>query len=369
MKKNVLFIIWSFTYGGGSERVLANIVNHLSAEKYNIEILEYCHSDIGKETVNDNIIIHKPLIDITKTDILAKIKKRIIDQFMIKLCPGLLRKIVLKKTYDVEVSFNYLIPTFLLNKKSSRLISWIHGSIDDLKELPSLKRRQRKSLKKVYQIVAISKNTEKSIIDLFPMYKNKTSIIYNGYDYEKMSNMAIETEKVDSFDLLYCGRMDQNKNPLLFVDVVYRLIKKGKKVRACMLGTGIIENEVKKKIKEYGVEKNIILKGYVRNPYPYLKKCKILCLTSFTEGFPTVIVEAMFFGKPFITTPVAGSKELSKDNLCGFIACSVDEFVEKGLLLLDNDDIYNKMSTNCQREVMEYSLERQIAKIEKLLDE
>ena len=38
-KKKILFIIWSFTYGGGAERVLANIVNNLDKNRYDIDIL------------------------------------------------------------------------------------------------------------------------------------------------------------------------------------------------------------------------------------------------------------------------------------------------------------------------------------------
>ena len=41
MKKKVLFIIWSYSYGGGAERVLTNIVNNLDPSKYEIDILEY----------------------------------------------------------------------------------------------------------------------------------------------------------------------------------------------------------------------------------------------------------------------------------------------------------------------------------------
>ena len=37
-KKKVLFIIWSFSYGGGAEKILANIVNNLDYEKYDIDV-------------------------------------------------------------------------------------------------------------------------------------------------------------------------------------------------------------------------------------------------------------------------------------------------------------------------------------------
>ena len=51
-KKKILFIIWSFTYGGGAERVLANIVNNLDKNRYDIDIIEYWHTNINNEEIN-----------------------------------------------------------------------------------------------------------------------------------------------------------------------------------------------------------------------------------------------------------------------------------------------------------------------------
>ena len=38
-KKKVLFYLWSFSLGGGAEKILATIVNNLDPDKYDIDIL------------------------------------------------------------------------------------------------------------------------------------------------------------------------------------------------------------------------------------------------------------------------------------------------------------------------------------------
>ena len=55
MKKKILFIIWSFTFGGGAESLLTSIVNHLNPEKYEISIIEYYNAGVKEEQVNRNI--------------------------------------------------------------------------------------------------------------------------------------------------------------------------------------------------------------------------------------------------------------------------------------------------------------------------
>lgn len=107
-KKKILFIIWSYTYGGGAEKILTNIVNNLNSEKYQIDIIEYWHTNINKENTNKNIKVLPYIIDAEKD---SKIKK-IIYKILLILFPRLIRRKYIKDKYDVEIAFNYMIPTF-----------------------------------------------------------------------------------------------------------------------------------------------------------------------------------------------------------------------------------------------------------------
>ena len=358
-KKKVLFIIWSFSYGGGAEKILANIVNNLNYEKYDIDVLEYLHAD-KMEPVNGNIKILPPIVDITRQDMFSKIYNKLMNSASIKLFPGLIRKMHLRKTYDVEISFNYLIPTFLLSRNSQKRIAWIHSSIYDLEENKRLKNKQRKALSSVNKIVAISNATEKSIASVFPEYKDKIIKIYNGYDFSGM----VPEGTVTDFQLLYCNRFDENKDPLRFIRIVKRLNDLGLSVTAKMLGTGDLFNEAVRLIRDYKLEAQIECVGYKKNPYAYYKHCKVFCLTSHSEGFPTTLVEAMYFGKPFVSTPVAGTDELSQNGNCGFVARDEDESAIKLLDLLTTSELYKNMSEDCSNYVINYSLKNQIQAIE-----
>lgn len=363
MKKKILFIIWSLSYGGGAEKILANIVNNLNQDKYDIEILEYLHSD-KKEVINPNIKIYPPIIDTTKKDVASKIYNHIIDRLLMRVCPQKIRKANLKTSYDVEISFNYLIPTFLLDRECKRKIAWMHSTIYDLEDSKFMKQKQRKSLKEVNKIVAISEVTEQSVRDEFPEFQNKILKIYNGYDFSKMSS----DEVVDDFQLLYCNRFDENKNPLQFIRIVKILKDSGMDVTAKMLGTGDLFDEAKVLIKKYNLDANIECVGYKKNPYSYYKHCKVFCLTSHVEGFPTTIVEAMFFGKPFVSTKVAGTKELTQNGLCGFAEADENTYVKRVAQLLEDEELYKRMSVQCKENVTQYSLQNQIRKIEKCID-
>lgn len=77
-----------------------------------------------------------------------------------------------------------------------------------------------------------------------------------------------------------------------------------------------MEEELKKRVKEYGIEDYVHFLGYQKNPYQYLSQTKVLLSMSKQEGFPGVYVEALSLGLPFISTDVGGAEELSqKDDL------------------------------------------------------
>lgn len=365
-KKKILFIIWSFTYGGGAERVLANIANNLDKDKYDIDIIEYWHTDIGVEKVNNNITLLPPIIDANKD---SKIKK-ILYKLLLYIFPAYLKRKYIKGKYDVEISFNYLIPTFLLNHHT-KTISWVHGDIYDLKHNRINKIFQRKSFKRVNKIVTISENTYNSVKEVFPEYKNKLLIINNGLDLSKMieKSSEIKLKRSNNNTILYINRFDENKNPLFAIDVAKKLDELGYEYQMNFIGKGELEDKIKEKIVQYKLDDKVKILGYQKNPYPYIKNSDIVIGCSKSEGFPTIFIEAITFGKPFVTTSVGGAKEISDNEKCGLIALSFEEYVEKLRSLLDSKKKYEQFSKHALVHSKKLSIDNAINKIENLIDD
>lgn len=165
-KKKILFITWSFSMGGGAEKILANITKGLSDE-YVIDVLEINNHGTG-ENCNSNVNILRPLFkNLENATFLKKIKWKLFLLF-----PKLFRYLVTSKKYDYEIAFNYLYPVYLLSNKA-KTVSWNHGTIYNLKKHKFSRIRQGKKLKSVNKIIAISEKTEESIKEIYPEYKKK----------------------------------------------------------------------------------------------------------------------------------------------------------------------------------------------------
>lgn len=68
-------------------------------------------------------------------------------------------------------------------------------------------------------------------------------------------------------------------------------------------------------VRKLGIDDVVYFTGLKKNPYPYLKKGSLYVLTSYYEGFPNAMVEAMSMGLPVIATDcMTGPREILEDQ-------------------------------------------------------
>lgn len=113
-----------------------------------------------------------------------------------------------------------------------------------------------------------------------------------------------------TYDVGFCGRLENIKQPLEFIKFVKKLADKNNKTRAVMIGDGSLYNECVSLINELGIQHNIELVGFQANPYTYIKKCKFLVITSRAEGFGLVAIEAMLLGTVVLSYNLESIREI-----------------------------------------------------------
>lgn len=390
MKKKILFVIWSFTAGGGAEKILANICNNMDESKYEISILEMENFDVRKEFVKDNIKVLKPISRINNKTYFSKKSKfmQIVSRIRIKILklmlyntPKILRKIILKEKYDIEIAFNYYMPSIFVAASSDKIkkVTWVHSSIEDLNyienEDKSIKRkylRQKEAFKNMNKIVAISNRTRKSILDIYPEYENKIISINNGFDFNLIRKLSLEEVKYKKSKSLIVavGRLVEQKNFNLLIDVAKILNERMVECEILILGDGEQRDMLDKKIKELNLKKMVKLMGYIKNPYPYMREADVFCLTSLAEGFPTVIAESLALDCPFVSTRVAGVDELSGYGKCGIVVENKKESIANALInIIENEELKKSMAKNCKNIINQYTIKNQIENIEKMIQE
>ena len=364
-KKKILFITWSFSMGGGAEKILENISKGLSDE-YDIDVLEINHHGIAVSD-DENINVLEPVFkNLENTSLFKNIKWKLFLFF-----PKFFRNRIIRKKYDYEIAFNYLYPVYLLND-DVKTISWNHGTIYNLQNHKISRIRQGKKLKSVNKIIAISEKTEESIKEIYPEYKKKIELIYNGYDFNDINAKSLENAKIkfEEDSLIYIGRIEESKGIKRLLEVFKNVVEKIPDKKLYLLGKGDLEEYVSRFILDNQLENNVFMLGYDKNPYPYIQKSSYVILLSEAEGFPTVLVESLALGKGFISTPVGGTNELYNSQKCGFVSDNNEEItnyiVEE---LSKNKENRIIKSEVCREHVDKFSLDKQIASIKKIIKE
>lgn len=360
--RKVLFIIWSYSLGGGAEALLTTIVNHLNPQKYQIGIIELYHNEIKKEPVNSNIKMYAP---VTFEGDLEYQKKM---YYIYREPERIIRKYI-PQGYDLYVSFNYLTPSFLL-PDGCRNIAWIHTSVYDLAEtgLKEYRRLQRNAFEKAVRIVSISDITTKSIRDLFPEQAEKIVEIYNAVNIKEVRKKSEEFTEIvlEHPAIIFVGRLDENKDPLRMLDIFSGIIHKDDSAHLYYLGSGELEKRLQEKVREYGFENKVHLLGYLENPFPVVRQADICCVTSKAEGFPMRLLESTALHVPFVSTEVGGARILANEGRCGRVYTSNQEAVEDILDLMNTPKAF--LEEECEKSIGRFDLASYISKIEKLFD-
>jgi teichuronic acid biosynthesis glycosyltransferase TuaC len=138
------------------------------------------------------------------------------------------------------------------------------------------------------------------------------AIIHNAVDVQAFKPRS-EGQEDGNFSILAVGRMTRVKGHSVlleaFVEFAHRL---GKPARLTLVGDGPLRPALEKQAAELGITSVIRFAGAVapEKMAAYYQATNLLCLPSFSEGLPCVVLEAMACGKPVVASKVGGVAEL-----------------------------------------------------------
>lgn len=100
---------------------------------------------------------------------------------------------------------------------------------------------------------------------------------------------------------LAVGRLNPQKDfPNLLA--AFAQVRKHQEARLIILGEGEERSALESIIQNLGIGEDVLLPGFVKNPYAYMKHASGFVLSSREEGLPTVLIEAMACGCPVVAT-------------------------------------------------------------------
>ncbi len=136
------------------------------------------------------------------------------------------------------------------------------------------------------------------------------------------------------------GRLVPIKNHEMFLNVACRVRDKmpGRKIKFLIIGDGELKGHLENKVKEMRLENDIVFTGWSRDIAKVYADLDIVALTSFNEGTPVSLIEAMASARPVVATSVGGVVDIVADGRNGLLFGSGDaEGFADGIISLLND--------------------------------
>lgn len=174
-------------------------------------------------------------------------------------------------------------------------------------------------IKKIDHFFAVSHRFGE-MLESYGIEKNRISIIYNGISFQEPEFKKLSPEQFglnpNDFVVVMIARYHPIKNHDLAINAITQLRGEDIPVKLICVGDGPERQELEKKIvgKDY-----IHLAGFRNDIHAILKLGDCLLLTSNSESFPLVLLEAARAKKPIVTTDVGGVSALLPTADYGYI--------------------------------------------------
>ena len=363
---------------GGVEKSIAALAN-LLCDKYEVEIA--CSYKLYEKPVFDIDerikIIYLTNVKPNRREFSKAVKSKnpisILKEGIRSLnCLRLRRKTMIKyithTDSDVVIATRDIFDDWLgeYGSKDKLKIGWEHNHYhDNLKYALEITR----AASKLDYLVLVSKNLEEFYKKKLINSKCKCVYISNIVDSIPKRVAPLQEKR-----LISVGRLSAEKG---FIDLLmlYNKIEKNHPDWCLdIIGDGAERKKLEEYIKKHNLELKVTLHGFQKKDYidKMLQKSSIYLMTSYTESFGIVLIEAMSHGLPCIAFSSAeGAREIIDSGRNGYLINNrnFEAYIKKVEDLMEDIDTRKAIGKEGRKSINKYSGEEVIKDWYKLIEE
>lgn len=269
-----------------------------------------------------------------------------------------------RKQYDVAIAFGGHINdlTFVADDfvKTEKKLCWLHGGLYGYMIIgPSYQFLYNK----IKNLVVLSDLVQDECLFFNKQLDLNIRKIYNptfiaSKKVDEESVKAIK-EKYGDF-IIMVARLTPPKNHIGLIRAMEYLYEKyGFEYNVVFVGDGYSRKDIEEYAEKSSVKNHIFFAGTQPNPQNYYAAAKMFVLSTISEGLPTVLIEAAYFGLPLVSSQ-ASVHEILGSNENGLVAPIYDDkkLGEHIYRILSNKDEYNKFSRLAKAKYYEFAPEK-----------
>lgn len=226
--------------------------------------------------------------------------------------------------------------------------------------------------------ICVSNAVRNSLVEDYRFPANKTLTIYNGvslaeFDPSHGNGTWVRTKlglRAEDFVLVCSARLSKEKGVDILLMAMSWLLRKGMHCKCIILGDGHLRGELLEQVRMLGMTRDVFMEGFQEDVRPYLLAANAFVLTSYQEGLPVAVLEAMACGLPCVVTNVGGNVEVVNHTVEGLVvnSGSVQEVVDAVSYLLTHPLECARMSRMAQARARElFDIEARMADVMRII--
>lgn len=335
--KKIIFYIPSMHPSGGIERVVSTLVNKLK-----------CFLSITILTKDTLPFFYEVNESIDKKNLNLSFNLNMNNKFIriIQILNLNLNSIVRLKAFRKKNNFDLIYVThplghlecLLAGIPPNKIVISEHGASSNYNIIYRIIKKLTYKKCKAYCIPTVSDYNYYANLDFpaihIPHFKSELS-----YKKPKLKNKII----------LNIGRLTADKDQLTLIEIWKNIIPNiDKDWNLYIVGNGELKETLISKISEYNLSTRIKLLPPIENIEKYYEKASIFALTSKSEGFGMVLLEAISFGLPVISFDCpSGPRDIIHNDVNGYLIKpeSLIDYQNKLITLINNPSILMHLSS------------------------
>lgn len=253
---------------------------------------------------------------------------------------------LLSKLRNLEGDKNNILKNLYFN---------LTNSFDEMCKKSLIKKIEKYDYENINQCNLVLTNSYFSRENILSAYGVDAKVVHLGGDVFGINSKKNKNYK--NKQILTMGSI----NPIKCFDIIIKalgIIKKELRPNLVIIGNSVNKNYLKKLKKlsiEYNVDVNIQINISDSELEFFFKESSLFVYTPYLEPLGLAPLEAMVFGLPVIAVKEGGLRETIIDNYSGFLVDrDVNELSGKVLKILNDQDLFDKMSKNNKNQIIKY---------------
>ena len=273
---------------------------------------------------------------------------------------------ILDKKFALKIVGDYAWEQAKVNYNIRESIETFQNRKDYPFKIKILKFLEKWVAKNAKQII-IPSNYLKNIIVQWGVRQDRIKVVYNSIEnaviFSDLNKEEAQNKiKIKGNIFLSAGRLVPWKGFDVLIKIMPELLTKNIRFKLVIAGSGPEEDNLKNLIKDLHLENYVFLIGQINHSEMayYFKAADLFVLNTGYEGLSHIILEAMRYELPVVTTQIGGNPEIIEHNYNGLLAeyNNKKELIKAIWNLWQDKESQNRFTENSKKVLEKFTFER-----------